>query len=277
MKTTSVLICLSFLAFAAFANALPRPAERQLLGSRWRWHAGAADEKVPEHTPSLKPPKNAQKSAEAPANVILLGESKVGKTALFNYLRKGPPTHADHYSDGGTIAVPRPFMITSIWGDHHAEDLPFPLKVWDTGAGPFKKIVQGFARDAEIAVVMFDASDTTEQSWATALEWIGYAKQHGVSAIMIIANKAQQATPEQLTKVQQRCQAVMRDEPESRKIIAAWTLMNPSTPLENSWGVEYEPQSGLVNAIRITLKLAAAHRALNIASEPTNCTGTDCE
>jgi small GTP-binding protein len=109
--------------------------------------------------------------------VVFVGDSSTGKTSIiFKYLKLAQQTFP-------TIAA------SSFPMDIPIHDSVVHISCWDTaGQEDYRSLVPMFARDAEVACLVFD--QTNRESFASLEKWIQYIQLDiGVKNIIIISNK----------------------------------------------------------------------------------------
>jgi small GTP-binding protein len=114
---------------------------------------------------------------EAQHKVVFLGDSNTGKTSIiFKYLKLVQQPFPTIAASSFPVSVPIQNSIVK-------------LSCWDTaGQENFRCLVPMFARDAEVACLVFDQSNIT--SFESLERWLTYIEDEvGVKTVIVVSNK----------------------------------------------------------------------------------------
>jgi small GTP-binding protein len=109
--------------------------------------------------------------------VVFLGDSNTGKTSIiFKYLRLAQQPFPTIAASSFPITVP-------------IRDTAINLSCWDTaGQENYRCLVPMYARDAEVAILVFDQSNAA--SFAALERWLAYIQDDcGIRHIIVVSNK----------------------------------------------------------------------------------------
>jgi small GTP-binding protein len=117
------------------------------------------------------------------ARIILIGETKVGKTSLLrHYLREHPG------SQSATVGA--------AFYTHHTtfNGVNITLQIWDTaGQERYRSIGPIYYRKAQVAIAVFDL--TAPETMQALSTWISVFREHADdSFVLIVGNKSDQET-----------------------------------------------------------------------------------
>ena len=122
-------------------------------------------------------------------NLILVGESNVGKTSLLNQYSKG------HFSTQviATVGKTEYYIILGLeyfTKEEVINDKKVKIKLWDTaGQEQYKSLTKNFYRNASGVIVVFDVAN--RKSFECVEEWTQNIKDYGPKEIIIalVGNK----------------------------------------------------------------------------------------
>jgi small GTP-binding protein len=107
------------------------------------------------------------RSEKSRLKIILVGGSGVGKTCLISAFLKKP------FDPAGLSTVSPAYMFQEVT---RKDGLVVCLQIWDTaGQERYRSVSQLFFRDADVALVCFDAGN--EESVDTVPDWVALVKQ----------------------------------------------------------------------------------------------------
>lgn len=155
--------------------------------------------------------------------MVLIGDTYVGKTSLFNRLTRGEFREEEQ----STIGVEFGYRVVE------TQDRPFKIQLWDTaGQERFKALARTYFRGASGLVFVYDI--TNRNSFTGLDNWISLGKESaGPSALMLlVGNKSdlesqrQVSTEEGLKKAQELgCKFVETSAKDSINITSAFDAL----------------------------------------------------
>jgi small GTP-binding protein len=127
--------------------------------------------------------------------IVFLGDSNTGKTSIiYKYLKLAQQPFP-------TIAASSfPVTVT-------VQDIPVSLSCWDTaGQENYRGLVPMYARDAEVACLVFDQSNPA--SFVSLEKWLDYIKNEiQVPNVIVVSNKSDLQSMVPVDKVLEFCNA----------------------------------------------------------------------
>jgi len=109
--------------------------------------------------------------------VVFLGDSNTGKTSIiFKYLKLAQQPFPTIAASSFPISIP-------------IQDNPVNISCWDTaGQESYRSLVPMYARDAEVACLVFDQSN--KKTFDSLPRWLEYIQSDiGIKSVIIVSNK----------------------------------------------------------------------------------------
>ena len=117
-------------------------------------------------------------------NLILVGESNVGKTSLLNQYAKGQFS-TQVIATVGITKFKNILGLEYFTKEEIIEDKKVKVKLWDTaGQEQYKSLTKNFYRNANGVIVVFDVAN--RKSFECVEEWIQNVKEYGPKDIKIV-------------------------------------------------------------------------------------------
>jgi small GTP-binding protein len=127
----------------------------------------------------ISPSHSSKNNAQKPKNVILVGDTLVGKTSIVNAFKK----------DSFNVCVPATIVADINFFQFETKDGQVLMRIYDTaGQEKYLSLTVSYFRDSDLALLVFDITDT--ETYNNLPKWISHIR--GLSPnvkIILIGNK----------------------------------------------------------------------------------------